>query len=326
MLNYDVLTIGDAKLDAFLSIGENNPKVRVDGRSKELCFKHGEKISVEHTRFSLGGNAANVAVGLSRLEVKATIAAEIGDDEFALKIVNTLGKEHIDRGFIHQTRGQESSFSVAINFKGDRTLFSEHVKREHNFNYDTAKLSWIYLTSLGEEWVKPYEKAIAYVTNTSCKLAFNPGTLQLAKKSSIIEDALKHTTILFVNKEEAQLLVSEYVTDKNPSSNIEILSKDIATLGPKFVVITDGKNGSNVLSEEKHFYHQGNFPSIVVERTGAGDAFATGFLGAFIHGLPVKDALKWGSLNAASVIGSIGAEEGLLKKEEMEQAMNNIEK
>lgn len=325
MLNYDVLTIGDAKLDAFLTISEENAKVRVDERSHELCFKHGEKISVEHTHFSLGGNAANVAVGLSRLEVKATVAAEIGDDEFALKIVNTLGREHIDRAFIHQKHGQESSFSVAINFKGDRTLFSEHVKREHNFSYDGAKLGWIYLTSLGEEWTKPYEKAITYVTNASAKLAFNPGTLQLAKKSSVIEDALKHTTILFVNKEEAQLLVSEYLTDKKPSHDIEALAHDIASLGVKMVVITDGKNGANVLDEDKHFHHQDNFPSIVVERTGAGDAFATGFLGAIVHGLTVKDALKWGSLNAASVIGSIGAEEGLLKKEEMEQAVHNIE-
>lgn len=324
MLQYDVLTIGDAKLDAFLTIAENNPKVRLNERSKELCFKHGEKISVEHTRFSLGGNAANVAVGLSRLEVKATIAAEIGDDEFALKIVNTLGREHIDRGFIHQKHGQESSFSVAINFQGDRTLFSEHVKRDHDFHYDTAKLSWIYLTSLGEEWTKPYEKAIAYVSNTSAKLAFNPGTRQLAKKTAVIEDALKHTTILFVNKEEAQLLVSEYVTDKTPSHDIEKLAKALSTIGPKIVVITDGKNGSNVLDQDRHFYHQDTIPSIVVERTGAGDAFATGFMGAMIHNLSTKEALKWGSINAASVIGSIGAEEGLLKKEEMEQAVNNL--
>ena len=325
MISYDVLTIGDAKLDAFLTIAEDNAKVSVDERSKVICFKHGEKISVEHTRFSLGGNAANVAVGLSRLELKATIAAEIGDDEFALKIANTLGKEHIDRGFLHQNHGQESSFSVAINFKGDRTLFSEHVKREHNFKYDTAKLSWIYLTSLGEEWVKPYEKAIVYVSSNPCKLAFNPGTLQLAKKTAVVEDALKHSSILFVNKEEAQLLVSQYVPEKKPSNNIEALARAIATIGPKNVVITDGKNGSNVFDEKKDFYHQENFPSIVVERTGAGDAFATGFLGATVHGLSVKYALQWGSLNAASVIGSIGAEEGLLKKEEMQQAITNIE-
>src|SRR5690349_6605589 len=79
MNSYDVLTIGDAKLDTFLTINENNPKCRLDETTKELCFKHGEKISVEHTHFSVGGNGANVTVGLSRLGIKATIAAETGD-------------------------------------------------------------------------------------------------------------------------------------------------------------------------------------------------------------------------------------------------------
>src|SRR5260370_29773684 len=131
MGTYDVLTIGDAKLDIFLSINETNGKCRLDPETKELCFKHGEKISVEHTHFSVGGNAANVAVGLTRLGLKATVAAEIGDDEFALKISNSLGKEHIDRTFIRQAHGEESSISVSINFKGDRTLFTEHVERAH---------------------------------------------------------------------------------------------------------------------------------------------------------------------------------------------------
>lgn len=324
MLTYDVLTIGDAKLDAFLTIAEDNAKCRVNEQTHELCFKHGEKISVDHTHFSLGGNAANVAVGLSRLEVKAAIAAEIGDDEFSLKITNTLGREHIDKAFLRQIHGQSSSFSVAINFKGDRTLFSEHVTRPHEFSYDDAKITWIYLTSLGQEWVQPYEKAVSYVQMNNASLAFNPGTLQLAQASPTVENALKHTTVLFVNKEEAQLLVSEY-TNQKATDDIEQLAKILHGIGVKTVVITDGKNGADALNEH-HSIHQNNFPSIIVERTGAGDAFATGFLAATVHGLSLKDALQWGSLNAASVIGSIGAQEGLLKKEEMEQAMNNIEK
>ncbi len=318
MVTYDVLTIGDAKLDAFLSISDTNGKVRLNQETNELCFKHGEKISVDHTHFSLGGNAANVAVGLARLGVKVTIAAEIGDDEFALKIINALGKEHIDRGFIRQAHNQESSFSVSINFKNDRTLFSEHVQREHNFHYADEKIAWIYLTSLGEEWVKPYEKAVHFVKETNCFLAFNPGTLQLAKKSDVVEDALKVTTILFVNKEEAQLLISEYAKEK-PSDEIEKLLDQVSSLGPITVVITDGKKGSYVLDSEKHFYHEGILSSIIVERTGAGDAYSAGFLGAIVHKLSIKDAMHWGSKNATSVVAHIGAQAGLLKKQEMEE-------
>ena len=322
MGTYDVLAIGDASLDAFLTISDANGKVRLDTQTKEVCFKHGEKISVEHTHFSVGGNAANVTVGLSRLGIKATLAAEIGDDEFGLKIINTLAKEHIDRGFIKQAHGQESSFSVALNFKGDRTLFSEHVERPHEFHYETTKITWIYLTSLCEKWTHAYEKALQYVHETHCSLAFNPGTLQLAKKSEVIERALKVTTILFVNKEEAKQLLSEYASEKNPPDDIEKILSEVQALGPTIVVITDGKNGSYAIDGEKHFYHEKIIPSIIVERTGAGDAYSTGFLGAIFHNLPIQKAMQWGSTNATSVVGHIGAEAGLLKKGEMEKKVD----
>ncbi len=182
MANYHVLTIGDAKLDAFLSLEDTNEKVRLDQKTGELCFKHGEKICVSNTYISLGGNAANVCVGLTRLGIKATIAAEIGDDEFALKITNSLGKEHIDKSFIRQTHGKPSSITVAINFKNDRTLFSEHIHRTHEFHYHDSSFEWIYLTSLGDEWTHAYTKAIAYVHDKPCSLAFNPGTMATAGK------------------------------------------------------------------------------------------------------------------------------------------------
>lgn len=324
MQAYDVLAIGDAKLDTFLSINENNPKCRLDPETKELCFKHGEKISVEHTHFSVGGNGANVTVGLSRLGIKATIAAETGDDEFSLKIVNTFAKEHIDRGLLKQEHGKESSFSVAINFKGDRTIFTEHVKRTHDFAYDHIEVPWIYLTSLGEEWVPAYEKAIAYIQKHNAKLAFNPGTGQLAKKNSVVQEALAATTILFVNKEEAQLLLSEYAHIAKPPDDIKEILTHIMSLGPKIVVVTDGKNGSYVLDSEKHSYHRGIIPSIIVERTGAGDAYSSGFLAAVVHNLSIETAMKWGSANATSVVGQIGAEAGLLKKEEMEEKVSTL--
>lgn len=317
MSNYDVLCIGDAKLDTFLTLTDTNGKCRFDPETKELCFKHGEKISVAHTNFSLGGNAANVAVGLTRLGLAATIAAEIGDDEFALKIVNMLAREHIDRGFINQTQHQESSMSVAINFKGDRTLFSEHVKRHHNFHYHDIKTSWIYLTSLGEEWVAPYERALRYVQEHTTLLACNPGTLQLAEKSQVMQKTLKLASILFVNKEEAQHLVKEYGNHETPSDQSEELLHQVASLGPKTVVITNGKYGSYALDSEKHYYHQEVFPSIIVERTGAGDAYASGFLAAIIHHVSIQEAMQWGSKNAASAVGQIGAQAGLLKKSEM---------
>ena len=323
MGTYDVISIGDAKIDAFLTFSEKNGggKCRFDENTNELCFKHGEKIPVDRTYFSVGGNAANVAVGLSRLEIKATIAAEIGDDEFSLKIINALANENIDRGFIKQDQERESSFSVAITYKDDRTLFSEHIDRAHDFNYEHADSKWIYLTSLGNEWTNAYQKAVNYAMENQAQLAFNPGTLQLREKSHVIENVLQASNILFVNKEEAKQLIYGYSNEYGTDDIQQILS-NVKSLGPKTVVITDGENGSYMLDDENNYYQQDHSPCTVLELTGAGDAFSTGFLAAKIYNLSPQEAMAWGSYNAAAVIEKMGAEEGLLKKKEMEERAN----
>lgn len=318
MGSYDVICIGDAKLDTFLTIGDADGKFRYDESTNEICFKHGSKIPLETTHISVGGNAANVSIGLSRLGVKATIAAEIGDDEFSLKIVNAFAKERIDRGFLKQTHGTSTSFSVAISYKDDRTLFSEHFKREHNFSYEHANTKWIYLTSLGEEWIEAYQKAIDFVKTHNVKIAFNPGTIQLTEKSPIIEETLRNTEIFFINKEEAKSLIYGYENEYNSDDIQEILS-NVKRLGPKTAVVTDGENGSYALDSENNYFHQDRVQCKIVELTGAGDAYATGFLAARIHEQDIQQAMLWGSHNAASVVSSIGAEEGLLRKEELEE-------
>ncbi len=318
MGSYDVICIGDAKLDTFLTIEDADGKFRYDETTNEICFKHGEKIPVEHTNISVGGNAANVTIGLARLGIKATIAAEIGDDEFSLKIINAFAKEHIDRGFLRQTHGTPSSFSVAITYKNDRTIFSEHLKREHDFLYDSAHTKWIYLTSLGEEWITPYQKAVDYALSKNAQIAFNPGTIQLTEKSPVIENILRNTDLFFINKEEAKRIIYGYENEYNSDDIQEILS-NVKKLGPKTVVVTDGENGSYALDNENNYFHQDRVECKVVELTGAGDAYATGFLAARIHGVATQEAMLWGSQNAASVISLTGAEEGLLRKQELEE-------
>ena len=94
-------------------------------------------------------------------------------------------------------------------------------------------------------------------------------------------------------------------------------------MGAKNVVITDGENGAYVESEKNEAYHLGIIKTEIVEKTGAGDAFSAGFLAAIIYGLGIPEAMTWGTINSASVIGKIGSQEGLLTKLEMEKKLVN---
>ena len=111
------------------------------------------------------------------------------------------------------------------------------------------------------------------------------------------------------------------IRDRYKVLSIKELLTQLKKLGPKIVVITDGKNGSYALDEKGKMLKQDCVQCKVVEKTGAGDSYTTGFLAAILQELPIKTAMAWGTLNAASVIGQIGAQAGLLRKEEMEKKL-----
>src|SRR3990167_8218544 len=128
----DILCLGNALIDCFLTLTHPDHDCRVETTTKEICFPLGAKIPVNAVSFSLGGNACNLAVGMSRLSLRAGLVAEIGNDIFSSQIKETLQKEKVDISQVLQVEGA-SSFAVGINVKDDRTLFVEHVLREHDF-------------------------------------------------------------------------------------------------------------------------------------------------------------------------------------------------
>jgi len=286
--DFDVVCVGNAKIDTFLTLHEANSHLRLLEETNELCIKFGEKIAVDKAEILLGGNAANVSVGTSRLGLATAIVAEIGKDEFAQKIITTLSKENVNTEKVSQTKDQQSSFSTIINYRGERTIFSEHVKRLHDFN----------------------QKTVDFVKKTGCRLAFNPGTLQIENGKDNLQNVLLVTNLLFVNKEEAE----ELLRYPHGQKSIQDLIVNLQKLGPKIVVITDGKNGSFAIDEKGNISKKDIIQTEVIEKTGAGDAYSSGFLSALIYNQSISDSMNWGTKNSVSVISKIGAQAGLLYK------------
>lgn len=314
----DVVTIGGVTVDAFFQIDNSKDVIRLDKTTGELRIRSGEKIDVDTCRFSLGGNACNVAVGLSRLGFATALCAEMGTDEFAQKITHGLEKEDINTQFLLQTQGAASSFTIALNVENDRTLFVARVVRKHNFAIEQITAPWIYITSLGDEWEHVYKKVLILSEQGDKKIVFNPGTSQLENVSEVIQQLLTKTYILCVNKQEAQKLLKFYGEE---ASDISDILRHCKKIGPQIVSITDGAKGGFCIDEDDRLWNIDRFPTPVLERTGAGDAYATGFMAAVMQKIDASEAMRWGSLNAAGVIEKIGAEEGLLQKTELEEKL-----
>ncbi len=90
--------------------------------------------------------------------------------------------------------------------------------------------------------------------------------------------------------------------------------------GVKIVVITDGRNGSQATDGKRQYFcpvqsHRR------VDTLGAGDAFASGLTSALIKGLPLRTALRYGTLNAGNAVMHPGAQNGLLDAKGMQEAL-----
>lgn len=314
---FDVVTVGNATLDNFLWIHDSNNHFRLNEETRELCIKLGDKSLIDKAYFLVGGNAANVAVGLSRLGAKTAIFAEVGDDEFGQKVINTLSKDRVSEVFLKKIPGQPTSFSVIINYKGDRTIFEEKVKKHHDYSFENVSTKWIYLTSVGDNWDKAYGRVLEFIKEKGVRLAFNPGPAQLDRVDGIAE-VLRNTELLFVDKGEAAKILKNSDTHVSYEEEMRRYLTGLREKGVKNAVITDGPKGAFLIDESgESFYHKPN-DSSPVERTGAGDSFASGFLGAVVNGKDLKTAMEWGARNAASVIGQVGSQPGLLTKEQIE--------
>jgi len=311
MDGFDVVTVGGATVDLFLLIDSSNPHFKFDSETKELSIRLGDKVVFNNADFTIGGNAANVAVGLKRLGLSTAIMAEIGNDEFSEKIINALKKEGVN-GTLLKRGIKPTSFSIILNYKEDRTIFTEKPVKEHDFSFENLSTKWIYLTSLGDKWQDAFKKVSEFVQKGDTKLMFNPGGTQLDMGLSSFSYVLPFTEILIVNREEAQKLIGE-------QPDIKTTLVELKKMGPKIVVITDGRNGSNAVNEKGEFFKKEARETPIVSKTGAGDAYSSGFLAAILEGLDVAEAMVWGTKNAISVIGNIGAETGLLRKEEIEK-------
>ena len=310
--SFDIISIGDMSIDIFLQISEAEANVHcsVNKEDCQICFNYGDKLPVEKMTKTIGGNASNIAVGGRRLGFRTALVTTLGKDEEAKYVAKELWKEKVDTEYIKQDK--RTNFTAALNYLGERTLFVYHEPRNYHLPR-IAKAKYIYLTSMRDGWENIIDPLTAYLDRTQAKFAYNPGTYQLRAGVKLSQSLLDRCEVLFVNRQEAELFA-----DKPAGTDVEKLMNILHSHGPRIVVVTDGPKGSYI-SDVSAKYMIGIYDVPVIERTGCGDAYATGFMSALIKGKSPVEAMRWGSFNAASVLQQIGPQAGLLTIHEIHE-------
>jgi sugar/nucleoside kinase (ribokinase family) len=317
-MRFDIITIGDAFEDVFVTPDLSVHSDRRLASGKGIIFELGEKIPLESIDYEIGGSACNTAVGLARLGYKTSIVSLLGDDTAMGKVSNKLRNENVDTSNLIIDKDKKTGFSIIFNLQGERTIFVYHAIDDYQkFKIKkNLRSKWYFLAPLGENSDAIEGHLIKEVAENGARIAWNPGSIQIAKGFSHFRHLLKCTSVLFLNREEATKFIDFAI---HPT--IEEVMKKLHNYGPKIIVITMGAEGAKVF-DGNEFYETDSRPVQVVDSTGAGDAFAVGFLGRLIKEdfrveisqRAISQALKSGIENSISVIQHLGAQKGLLNK------------
>jgi ribokinase len=312
--DHDLISIGDCAIDTFIKLHDASVHCDINHKNCQLCVSFADKVPYESlTVVPAVGNSSNVAVGAARLGIRAAAFTAIGGDFFGKQILEVYTREKVGREFVRVNKDKPTNSHFVLNFRAERTILIKHEEYQY---YDPRKLGtvpWIYFSSMGHHALSLYRKLAKHLTrHPEIKMGFNPGTFQLQLGARKLREIYRRTYVLFVNREEAQKILNI----RNP--DVKFLFEGLHRLGPKLVSITNGPKGAYA-SDGTNQYYMPIYPDpkAPLERTGAGDSFATGFLSGLIYGLPMPEALKWGPVNAMSVVQEIGAQKGLLTKKQL---------
>lgn len=319
MPKYDIVSIGDTTIDAFVELHEASVHCNLDHSTCQLSLNYADKIPYENLTMLPAGNSTNNAVGSARLGLKNAFISAVGDDENGHTIIKELHTEGIDTQYIKLNRNSKTNFHIVLVFRGERTILIKHNKFDYNLpgNLDTK---WIYFSSMGagtEKFHNDFGKFLE--KNPEVKVGFNPGTFQMRMGTKKLATIYKRTEILYLNREEAALVTGQKTRD------IKKLVKGMHKLGAPIAVITDGREGSYA-SDGNKIWFLPEFPGPRVEATGAGDAYGTGFTAARIYGKSIEEAMVWGTINGGNVVLYVGPHKGLQTKKQMESYLKKYPK
>ncbi len=328
---FDVIAIGTAVRDAFVvlkDVKDKNVQIITDRRfktGKAVAFSHGSKISIPSIVFTTGGGATNAATTFGRQGFNAACFCVIGSDVSGETVMRELRAEKVR--FLFKTdpdKKHRTGYSIILlSPSGERTILtyrgaSEDL-RPSMIPWGKMASRWLYLAPLGGAAPEVFADIVKKARAKKMAVAVNPSSKTLEKGLGWFSRAMKGAAVLILNEEEAAYLTGvPYGADEKIFRKLDRAVGGIVvmTKGPKGVVVSDGT----------HIYSAGVFrEKAVIDRTGAGDAFGSGFVAGLIRrqkaravrlervtSADIHYAIRLGSANGTSVVEHIGAKEGVL--------------
>lgn len=341
------LTIGSATIDTIAIIASERIErmSMLNADASFLLLKEGSKTEAGEISTHCGGGAVNAAVSLSRLGFDTSALVKLGHDARAETILSRLAAEGVSARWSVRDEREPTGASVMVSshernaavftFRGANTLLEPRDFRDEAFAVDLT-----YISPLSNRSAECFPRIVAAAKTAGALVTANPGPRQLASRGEAFETCLGDIDVLSINRSEAEVLLPSLIArfgeggpalseSKLPAlaergligggfhMSLRAFMAAVASLGPRYLLLTDGIGGAFVAAGHEMLH----CPALEVEvagTAGAGDSFTSTFSSAIARHRSADEALRLATVNAASVVGHIDTQTGLLRQTEIE--------
>lgn len=323
----DVVALGGVSADLIMAVSD---VMRFETFSqkevkKYTAIEYSSKVNVNSLSIVPGGSASNIASDLATIGLKTRYIGVIGKDQNGDIAMEDMRRRGVDVSYIKRTDEDLTGVSIVLmtGYGKDRSILAykgaanlvdpDYIKQE--MISDAKILVWTSLTS--EKSCAAIQKAIDFAKKHNVTVCACPSISIIKKRREDAISFVKQSQIASMNKEEIQELTGEKTT-------IQGLRK-MLSWGIKKMAVSLGSKGSRLIAGDQ-VVESGIYPVPITDTTGAGDAFASGFIYGILKDFTLHKTAKYASALSAFEIKGLGVRIGLPESiQDLENFINSNE-
>jgi ribokinase len=274
----------------------------------ERIARGGEEVGIIDVKKAPGGSAANTTVALARLGVAVGFVGIAGTDEEGELILDAFRNEGVETR-IRRAEGYTGAAIGFIDGTGERALYiypgvNERLGIEDIDRAFVDNAHFLHTSSFVNKMQLAMQRELA--KRIPAKLSFSPGMYCFKYELEDLVELIARSAVVFLSLRELSALLK--------GADYERGAEALLDTGAQIVCVTLGERGCYVASRTGISQLIDAYPTKVMDTTGAGDAFAAGFLYGLLQGKSITECGKLGNLVASFCIREYGCRKGLPDK------------
>lgn len=298
-LNAEIIGFGALNVDRLYSV--------------DKIVSHDEESFITNETDTPGGSAANTIVGLARLGCSTSIIGKIAEDDEGDLIEYNLAINGVyTNNLIYSESGSTGKCIGFVDKNGERCLYispgvNDDIKIGEINPLNIMRCKIMHYTSfVGDSFNTQIE--LLEKLSKETLLSFDPGMLYVEKGFDELKPILERTDILLINESELRLLCN------NDYDDLKELTLGLLDFGIDTVVVKQGSKGVFAINNSQDCFVEA-YECEVVDTTGAGDSFNSGFLYSFLKGHGLEKSCQIGNWVASKAIQGFGMDKFPTAKE-----------